>query len=493
MSVFLAPGILALALLLWLSVRWEASLHTRISALGRRLGPYAVRFGIPFVLFLVLGAWYVSRHHLTGDEPEYHLMAESLWQDGDLLIRQPGWTRERRTAHEPGAALVAAPAQAAFGRLGIVLVMSAAAAITAAEAWRLAMLASGSNPAASALAWLVALGPPLLFHSYLFYSEALSAAFLALGLRAVLDQATRGAPLVAGMAVGVLPWLHVKMIPGAALLAVLFLVRRPWRQSARCLAVVAVSGGAYLVLRAPARSALRFLDKPPPALREPSPSLALAGQWLDAAHGLLPFAPVFLLALAALTVPRSPSRQRGVLVLAALSVIGPLLFFQKWWGGECAPARYFVPATAVLAALVAVRTAHSSRGLARLAPGLAVFGLVLGVTMTLQREQNWVALGRDEPAPIWHALSGPVASRIDRYLPLLTLRTEPAPVPFRPPVAEQRVAISLGAAVLLLLTGDRLALALERVDRGFRWLLLPMVLLCAHVLLVDFWARSVGP
>lgn len=83
-------------------------------------------------------------------------------------------------------------------------------------------------------------------------------------------------------------------------------------------------------------------------------------------------------------------------------------------------------------------------------------------------------------------------SGIDRLLPLRTRRSETGPYPNRPPAAEQRVAISLGAVVLLLLALDCLALTRDGVDRGFRRLVLPVLLLCAHVLVVDFWARPSG-
>jgi hypothetical protein len=490
MTVLLAPGILAMAALLWLCSRFEAFVWARLEVLGARLGSRALRYLLPFALFVGIGLLYVERHHPTGDEAEYHLVAESIWEDGDLLVQKANWARERRTAHEPGAALITAPAQAALGRLGVVLVMSAAAALTAAQAWRLGMLAGGCHAAASALAWLAALGPPLMFHSYLFYPEALSAALVALGLRALLDGGLRGAPWLAGAAIAALPWLHVRMNPPAALLVVLFLALRPWRQSVQCLALVGASAVTYLLVRAPARSVLRFFEKPPRGLQESSPYVAFAGQWLDAAHGLLPFAPVFLLALAALAVPRQAGRRRLVPVLVALSVIGPMVFWRGWWGGECAPARYLVPAVSALATLVAVRAAHSPRGLARLGPGLAAYGIALAVAMTLQPGVNGVALDRDAPAPIWSALSQSGAPSIDRYLPLLSLRGDPAPGTTGPPAAEQRVALSLGAALLLLLAADRLALARQALDRGFRTLLLPAALLCVHVLVVELWARA---
>src|SRR6185503_15073455 len=60
-------------------------------AVGRRVRP---RLGAPprtrtlwaaaAVVYLSLGLYYASRLRVSGDEPHYLLMAQSLWREGDL-------------------------------------------------------------------------------------------------------------------------------------------------------------------------------------------------------------------------------------------------------------------------------------------------------------------------------------------------------------------------------------------------------------------------
>jgi hypothetical protein len=71
---------------------------------------------------------------------------------------------------------------------------------------------------------------------------------------------------------------------------------------------------------------------------------------------------------------------------------------------------------------------------------------------------------------------------VQRYLPSLVY----------PDPAEHRVAMVWGGVVALLLLLDRLARDRDGVDRAFRGLGLPLLLLVLLGVLVDSWARA-GP
>src|SRR4029453_4692057 len=97
-----------------------------------------------------------------------------------------------------------------------------------------------------------------------------------------------------------------------------------------------------------------------------SPLRSLAGLLLDRSFGLWPHAPVFLLALAFAGAPvlrRGGATALGLLGVL-LAVVLPALSWRVWWGGQCPPARFLVPAVPVLA-LVAGLGAAGARGLAR--------------------------------------------------------------------------------------------------------------------------------
>ena len=84
----------------------------------------------------------------------------------------------------------------------------------------------------------------------------------------------------------------------------------------------------------------------------------------------------------------------------------------------------------------------------------------------------------DRPTRVWEALSGDVP--VGRYLPSLV---QPDPV-------EMQVAIVWVVAVAVLLILDRLARTNDQVDRWFRGLGLPVLLLLAVGTVVDFWVRG---
>ena len=95
---------------------------------------------------------------------------------------------------------------------------------------------------------------------------------------------------------------------------------------------------------------------------------------------------------------------------------------------------------------------------------------------------------RDGDLRVFDRLGGQVSPA--RYLPRLTSRLGTERPPWRPPVAEERVALVWAIALLALLGLDRLARSRERLDRAFRGIGLPVSLLLLVTVLVDYWARA---
>ena len=70
-------------------------------------GPRAL-FAAAAVLYVAMGLWYASRLRVSGDEPHYLLMAQSLWREGDLDLAD-NLAREDWRENTPG------PVQPHFG------------------------------------------------------------------------------------------------------------------------------------------------------------------------------------------------------------------------------------------------------------------------------------------------------------------------------------------------------------------------------------------
>lgn len=480
-------------------------------AVRSRIGPDFLAFGVAFALYLTVGLWYTTRLRVSGDEPHYLLMAQSLWREGDLDLRDnlaredwreytPGPIGEHYgaprkdgrpyPAHSPGLPWLLAPVYAAGRRPACVATLALAAAGLVALVRALA-LRLGVTSRTAWLAWLAALGAPIFFYSFHVYTEAVAAlalyAAVALLTGAPAAVLSGGAAGLAGILAGSLPWLHVKMIAAAAVIG----LTAAWRLRGRALLAFAAAAGlmaigyaAYL-LHVFGRPTPLAIYGGEPAQMSGSPAAAVSGLLFDRSFGLLPHAPVFVLGVAGLVPLCRRWRETWPLLLAAIAVLVPVLPWRMWWGGQSPAGRFLVPLVPVLAIAVALRASESPRGLTRWAWPLASLGMAL-VLFATARPGDLLLLNRgDRPTRLWAALSGPVP--VERYLPSLVSGT----------AEEWRVAVVWAAAMAFLLVLDRLAMRRERVDRLFRSLGFAVGGLLLLSLLIDAWARpdraSVSP
>ncbi len=475
---------------------------------------------------LVIGIHYAANLRVSGDEPHYLLMAQSLWREGDLDLRDnlareeyreytpgpiaPHWGAPRRDgrpfpAHSPGLPFLLAPIYASFGRLGCVALLSLLAAWLSVEVRVLGRSLLGPGP--DLMAWLVMMGPPVVFYAFHLYTEVPSALALTLALRLILGKRGPAAAAAAALAGSALPWLHLKMIPAAVALGVVALASLRGRPRAVFFAVSGLAAGAFLayyalVFGTPLPTAI--YGGVPADLAPRMPLRALVGLLLDRSFGLLPHAPVFLLALAG--IPALRHRQVWPHALVAVSVLAPILTWRMWWGGQCPPGRFLVPLVPFLALAAAACVARSvaraggclrrtpqtppplrrsesgsaarpDRGLARWRVVLPGLGFALAVFMAARPGELLLVNRGDRPTRVWAALSGDTP--VGRYLPSLV---------FSDPAETRTAAVWLVfLAGLLALHG--VAGESERVDRLFGGLTLPLALLVAALALIDLWAK----
>jgi hypothetical protein len=477
--------------------------------LGRKV-PGPLLFAVGFVLLAAVGLYYTGRLRVSGDEPHYLLMAQSLWRDGDLELRdniargamkeytpadlRPHWGAPRADgrpfpAHSVGLPALLAPAYALGGRRACVILLAALGAGLALLSRTLAFRATGDE-AASQLAWLVTLGPPAAFYAFHIYTELPSALAIAVALIVLLKTpAPRPiAAVVAAAMVSALPWLHMKMVPVAAVLGLIAIVRLRGRARLSFLAVALLAALGYVaffqsVFGRPTPLAVYGGHLPPQV--SGAPLRAAAGLLLDRSFGLLPHAPVFLLALAAVPLAaRRPLRETWPYALVLAAALAPVLSWRMWWGGQCPPGRFLVPLLPILGPLVAVRAARDTqvlRGLLRWRAALVGLGFALAGFMTYDPGRLMLLNRRNRPTRLWAALSG--EGDVGRYLPSLT----------HPDAAEARVAVLWLVALGLVLLLDALSRSRAWADRAFGGMGLPLAALLFVGLGVDYWARPGGP
>jgi hypothetical protein len=138
----------------------------------------------------------------------------------------------RYPIHSLGLSLLILPAYAVAGHVGVVVFLTLLAALLAVSAFWLTDELFGERRAAL-FAWATfAFLTPLLYYSGMVQAEVTAGLSLALlvgiAWRAPAETHRKTALTVGSIALFALPWLHVKFIPLAGLLLVIWLVRGSW-------------------------------------------------------------------------------------------------------------------------------------------------------------------------------------------------------------------------------------------------------------------------
>lgn len=204
----------------------------------------------------------------TADEPQYLLSALSLWEDADLdisdeladeryrdfheadlpqqtLLLEDG---RRISPHDPLLPLLLAAPMGIGGWVAAKLAMAAmGGALAALLAWTMVTRLHVSRTTAFVTAGIAALGPPLAVYSTQVYPEIPAAIALLAGFAAVLGPFETRGRLALVIAVIALPWLAVKFVPVAAVLAAAGLVRAGNGRRAPILTVLVTVGVVYLI------------------------------------------------------------------------------------------------------------------------------------------------------------------------------------------------------------------------------------------------------
>jgi len=271
-------------------------------------------------------------------------------------------------------------------------------------------LETTSAPAASfGGALLFALSPPILSHSHVFFTEVPSALLALWAYRTVRRAGGRWAGgILPGLATGFLLLVHVRNVG----LVIGLLLLATWRlRHDRHRAAAFAAGVATMIV---VRTALNLylwgtLVTTPHAHGAPWPGFVATaseigqralGLLLDQKHGLLPHAPLYLLAPAGWLAlrRRSPEVARELLLPTGaylLCVLLPTVNYHGWRGGWSPAARFLVPIAPFLALpVVLVLAAAPAR-------------VVAGVVVVLQALLDLFFWGH--PMLLWNDATGSAA------------------------------------------------------------------------------------
>jgi hypothetical protein len=231
---------------------------------------WLVLFGISIaaITAIGLGARATYGAQVTADEPQYLLSALSLWEDGNLDISDELAAGRFRTFHEadlpqqtvvledgsrisphdPLLPLVLAVPVGIGGWVGAKVTLAILGGVLAALiVWTATHRFGVSRPTAFVTAGVFALAPPLAVYSTQVYPDLWAAPALLIGFAALLGPFERRGRVVLAIAVIALPWLAVKYVPVAAVLAISGLVKAGRGRRTGLLVTFAAAGVAYVM------------------------------------------------------------------------------------------------------------------------------------------------------------------------------------------------------------------------------------------------------
>ena len=355
----------------------------------------------------------------------------------------------------PGLPLLLAPVWKLGGLLALwwpatVLLMVAVGAVVATQVFLLALEVGGRKWIAIAVWLALALSHPLMTYSYLIFTELTCGLLLVYAFRRLASGWSSNGTMrrvAIGAAIGYLPWLAWRCVALAAALAVYAAVQ--WWRRPRAAAVPGgrardVRGALALALPvlASATLLLRYhwflFGRAIPPIRVPEADVPVPFHWpwsgidafascvangfallFDVQWGLIPYAPVLLLAgVGGVALLRSGRRADRRLV-AALALVAPYLLvlvsYRLWDGRWCPPARFLTTLVPLAAAPLAagLRVLSGWRGrLYELLFSLAVaWGGSIEALFLLDPRLMWPSgMGM---AFAWLAGSGGALSRFD--------------------------------------------------------------------------------
>jgi hypothetical protein len=367
-----------------------------------------------FVAVLLLVA--VPQLDLTGDEPHYLILTHSLLTDGDLDLANnyseqdyAAWYRYGKldphafdyrgngrnySIHGIGLPLLMLPSYAALRAdplLAARLTMVPVAALLSLEVFLLALDVFRRRRLAW-LAWGIAtLTTPMLFYSSQVYPEVPAALLLTLGMRQLLRLPARGAMWRLGIIVALLPWFHVRYAAfSVALFAVALGRVAPWhaglKRTIPLLATVIIGSAAFLILYT------TWYGSPLPSAQYETYTRGVvtmrsllqgaADLFWEREYGLLPLAPVFLLAVSGVVLA---CLHASTILIEGIAIIAIYLAMTVWAGvaftvgpGFSLPGRLLVPVIAPLALLVTAWAAGH-----RVAEMIVGLGLVASLLLAL--------------------------------------------------------------------------------------------------------------
>ncbi|MEA3369340.1 MAG: hypothetical protein U9Q24_03180 [Candidatus Ratteibacteria bacterium] len=307
---------------------------------------------------------YFEKRPVTGHAPGFEYY--NRFARGRLKPREKFWENRSYSVHRLGLPLMLGPAYlAGFKRgmnirLAVMLFLNLCVALAAVNIYSLSFELSGNKLIALAVWLSLSFAAPILFYSNKIFPDTAAGLLIIFAYRKIRNFSPGRflKPLLIGLCIAYLPWLHERFIFTSVILFLFFIFSAKFSLKPILISIMPIA--LSLVLQAGYYHLLFGI--PYPVNVHPFFSLkyglqhGMPGLLLDQNQGLWLYSPVYLLAL--IGMAGYLKERPGELFWLSLIVVPNYLmigFFRDWTGGLAPPTRYLMP----LAPLLAVPIAYS--------------------------------------------------------------------------------------------------------------------------------------
>jgi len=415
------------------------------TAIAHHIEKYSLKAISSFLFFLTL-AIYISfsiylvhpntqkqkrNYLLTGDEPQYLLVTHSLVFDKDFNLynnvenkdsllysdkaengfsggfdlyhkyargkpaEREYWDKKMYSITQPGFPILISP----FYKIGtlwdnqirlpVIFFLNILSALLVTNIFLLSFNVARNKFAAFLPALAAGLSMPILFYSRQIYPDLAAALLLLYSFRIIYSDNCEDITktIFLGTCVSFLPWLHEKHYLTPFFLSAFYLYRNlPIKKNYLHIIFFFLPIVASYILQGFYYNLMFGVCHP--VSMHPSFSFSNfipggIGLLLDEGHGLIPYSPIFLLAMpCAFLFFKTKNKTEAIFYLAIpVSYFISTAFFKEWWGGFCPAGRYLLPAVSFITPLLAYGYTKISSSFFKTAFfALGIIGITVGIS-----------------------------------------------------------------------------------------------------------------
>jgi len=205
----------------------------------------------------------------------------------------------------------------------------------------------------------VSLSMPIVFYSRQIYSDLPSALLLVYSFRKIYEQDFNSILKIffLSICISYMPWMHEKNILLVLFLVVYFICQfKKSKYDGKYLLVFSVPFLISLFLQM--RYYFLLFGVPYPVNMHPGFFISNIfkgglGLFLDEAHGLIPYAPLYAISIVGIVLFLKNRKNTFWILMFPVSFFLATACFKEWWGGFCPAGRYLLPVVPFLAVLAA--------------------------------------------------------------------------------------------------------------------------------------------